>query len=1034
MDRRRLLKTGILSTAAYGLGGSSPLAVETGKEHVLENEMLSWRLKETAAGVHSIRYGNKLSNRTYDFTAGDEWRAVWAASGQRLEIPWWDFQPGSEDGSIRPEEETGMSREYYSAAFDSSKWTKVANLAGGRMGRIYGGYGWFRTQVILPQEGKGQPIHLVLGGYDQQDWNEHWVYLNGVIVGHRTATGRWRTPGHFNINPGDTAYSSLRFGAPNLLAVRTRAYNLAFPGLTPYTLDRYVFRPYLFDQFITVGEPFLDTTKIELRGVHQENSTRLRVEMSAPQAALEIALHYELAGNLRYKRLEVRNVGRTPRLLLDMVVDDVAMSAATSTGGNGEPVFTGNDGFCGLEHPAGVNQGEEGYIHLWHSPGRTVSPGQSFVSATAVFGAAREGEGLDAFHNFLLARSPRMKRKLVSLYTPYGINNQWGACPALTDGEALDVLQTLKNWQSRGVHFDYFTLDQGWLDPTDLHNFTPTCFPDGGGEIVKSTAAAGMDFGLWFATSHSGWSSGLNPKVQASASPAPGQPDIPPTLPPVGAYRNGYPAGGGIGRVLCLASDAYWNEFKDSILHHVRQNRVRLVKVDNGGYYCNSAKHGHLPGRYSTEAIYNRLIELGTAVRDAAPDAMVIWYWGIGSPFWALYGDMVFESGLFMEGSGTSWHPTLYYRDAVTLSLDQNTQFAKAIPGPLKDSLGVWLSQIRWGNYMGRERWREAVVMDLGRGSLLWPQLWGDPNLLDDDDVRFLAGIMALVKKNERVFLRNRRSFGDSLVNDPYGYAFFDGSRGFVIAHNAHFAARKLRLPLGPELSVTAPTGTPLAAISHFPERTRVRPAGGGEFQAGRIAEVWMRPFETLMLELAPENSLPAGIAERQFKPSELGVALQLDAAGDAPWMQLEFADNARLQASGKTRSVARYRTRLPAFASGRGIIAIPIRLRRGEREFRYAPVVAEIVQLKASVDGREVQMIPVPEARQFGNTQSAGCSWVVYKLPVSERASGKQVEFAVHTYLPAGVTAQVESWFVRQWWQNRTRPQADGYYGDAPS
>ena len=89
---------------------------------------------------------------------------------------------------------------------------------------------------------------------------------------------------------------------------------------------------------------------------------------------------------------------------------------------------------------------------------------------------------------------------------------------------------------------------------------------------------------------------------------------------------------------------------------------------------------------------------------------------------------------------------------------------------------------------------------------------------------------------------------------------------------------------------------------------------------------------------------------------------------------------------------------------------------------------------MKASLDGREVQMIPVPEGRQFGNTQSAGCSWVLYKLPVTQRSTEKEFEFAVHSYLPSGVSAEVEAWFVRQWWQGRARPQADGYYGDAPS
>ena len=105
------------------------------------------------------------------------------------------------------------------------------------------------------------------------------------------------------------------------------------------------------------------------------------------------------------------------------------------------------------------------------------------------------------------------------------------------------------------------------------------------------------------------------------------------------------------------------------------------------------------------------------------------------TPFWALHGDTIFESGLFMEGSGTSSTPTLHYRDSVTLAQDQNAVHARTIPPIAKDSLGVWLADIRWGNYLGRERWREALVMDLGRGNLLFPNLWGDVNLLEQDDV-----------------------------------------------------------------------------------------------------------------------------------------------------------------------------------------------------------------------------------------------------------------------------------------------------------
>jgi hypothetical protein len=78
--------------------------------------------------------------------------------------------------------------------------------------------------------------------------------------------------------------------------------------------------------------------------------------------------------------------------------------------------------------------------------------------------------------------------------------------------------------------------------------------------------------------------------------------------------------------------------------------------------------------------------------------------------------------------------------------------------------------------------------------------------------------------------------------------------------------------------------------------------------------------------------------------------------------------------------------------------------------------------------------MIPVPDARRFGNTQHAGCSWVLYKIPLSSRHSEEPLEFAVHTYLPRGVTARVQAWIVDQWWHEFGRPEPDGFYGDSPS
>jgi hypothetical protein len=1038
MDRRDLLKAGVVSAMAAGPASDKGSALGQPHRFVLENAQAGWHVEEAPGGIRSVAFDNRITGRRFALRAEREFVLVFSASAKRLEIPWWDFRLGPDEGAVAPDRERGLHEGFHLTATSTAGWRKAQNLAGGQKGRVYHGYAWFRHLFELPEDARDREIVFVLGGYDQQSWNEHWIYVNGQEAGHRAVSGRWRTPGRYALSPGDPAYAALQFGAgrKNLLAVRAREYDFHFEGISEKALDRYVFRPYLFDQFISIGEPYLCASEFVLRDARQQGPQHVSFRLENAAQGIGVEAHYQLEGFLRRKWLEIKNESGREQLLLDIELDDFEAGASTSEGGHGEPVFVDGEAFCAVEHPAGINQGGNSRVKLWHCPGRTLAPGAALRSYAAVAAAAPRGEALDQFHQYLRERSPRLKKRSVSIFTTFGVNNQWGACPTLTDTEALDVQGVLKSWQRKGLKLDYFTLDMGWPDNGgSLTDFTPTCFPDGPDKIVEGLDALGMKFGLWFSVSWGGWSSGSNPALQPGAIPGPGGSGEPPNAPPIGIYRNGYPVGGGIGRQLCLASDPYFPLLRDAILHHVRHNKARLLKFDSGNYYCLSTAHGHLPGKYSTEAMYERLLEIARAAREIEPDIYVIWYWGIGSPFWALHGDAIFESGLYMEGSGTSWYPTLHYRDSVTLSLDQNTQFCKLVPAINKDSLGIWLSPIRWANFMSKERWREALVMDLGRGNLMFPQLWGDPYLLNEDDVRFLSEITALARKNEAVLLRPRRTFGDSWRNEPYGYAFFDGAHGFVFLNNAHFAARPVRVPLGAELGLAAKPGTTLRIISHFPERAEVPAENGSPFRAGETAEIWLRPFETLLFEVQPAagGALPRRAFSAAKAPS-YGASMPLRPTGVAPWMELRFADAARFEKAGMKPAVQRFAAVLPALAAGRSVLAIPVRLRQGEAEYRHSPVVAEVVQLRARIGGRDIQLVPVPDARQFGNTQSAGCSWVVYKTPLSARQSGSPVELAVHSYLPPGVTAIVEAWVVKQWWQENTRPQADGYYGDAPS
>jgi hypothetical protein len=110
------------------------------------------------------------------------------------------------------------------------------------------------------------------------------------------------------------------------------------------------------------------------------------------------------------------------------------------------------------------------------------------------------------------------------------------------------------------------------------------------------------------------------------------------------------------------------------------------------------------------------------------------------------------------------------------------------------------------------------------------------------------------------------------------------------------------------------------------------------------------------------------------------------------------------------------------------------IRLRQGAAEWKYAPTVVQIVQVLARVGDQKVQLIPMPDGRQHGNTQSYGCSWLTYRVRLNPAWAHKPLHFAVHANLPAGVEAVVEAWVVRRWWQENPRPTADGYYTYAPS
>jgi len=786
-----------------------------------------------------------------------------------------------------------------------------------------------------------------------------------------------------------------------------------------------------------VAEPFVRVDDFVVRSARQGRGDRAVFALRSRAHGIEVELHCQLDGPTRRKWVEVTNRSRVERLLLDVELDDFVSEGTTTGGGAGQPVFIEDEAFAAIEQPAGRNVGTLGRVQLAHHPGYRLPGGGRWRSHTALFSVAPAGGAAAHFISYLQAKS-RPRPKLMSVYTPFGINNQFGSSPTLDDEQVLDVLGLLEKFKRKAAAFDYFTLDTGWVDPgSDLTRFKPTSFPHGPGEIIRRVKSLPMKFGLWFATS---W--GLQ-----SCWNYPGA--FPDGRPPTQLYREGHPLGLG-GLDFCLGEENYFSILKQAVLHHVRENGVRFLKFDGGSYVCERTDHGHLPGKYATEAMYEKLIDLVASARAIAPDVFIMWYWGLRSPFWALHGDAIFESGLMMEGSGTSSTPTLYYRDSVTLAQDQNACHATTIPPLLKDSLGVWLADTRWGNFMGTERWRESLVMDLGRGSRLFPNLWGDLYLLADDDIRFLSWITAFGRRNAALFQNRRRLGGDPFRNEVYGYAHGRGARAVLVLNNAHFESRRIALALDSSLGLDARPGTAVGIAAHFPEPQRLARPGGGTFRLGDALELWLRPFETLMLEVGPSAPAEGRRPIRSIGPAAaaaLGARIELKPAALDERMDVRFAEAEAFAKKDLVRKVYAFEAQLPSLGGPSAeippggakeepisILAVTIRLGKGATEWKYAPTVVQIVQGLARVDGEDAQLIPVPDGRQHGNTQSFGCSWLTYKARLSPRWSCGHLQLAIHANLPADVEARVECWVVRRWWRENTRPTADGYYTYAPS
>ena len=1000
--------------------------VEEDGDHIrIGNSIIERVFSREGGRLRTVSITNKLTNRTWNIEATDESRLTLGVAKFRFDIRAWRFALGSKQ-LVSPQDDLGYRNGYHDASTDDGSWQVLECLTAGfgerpreDEGPVWPGYAWFRSSFPLPADAVGQPLVLGFGGYDNEDWEYYRVFVNGVEVGSRELSGRWRQPAPFVLNPTHPAYGKVQFGGDNLVAIQAGRLDKRVPGIGPADPGRLRPRSRLVDQFISVGTP----TQVlsDFHPVDFWPDSRIPIVPEFPyyypkswayggdRDWMWLTLWTENdAGNIRMvhhygvrsgdpvmrKKVEVQNRGDTRLLVLDLEIERFGLDGNTSEGGQGFPVLLDDEAFCAIEHPAGVNQGLGNGVRLFHLPGRTIEPGQSLMSKEAVLGVGQRAGGRDAFHQYL-RKNGRRREQFVSVHDPAGITdgyvNPQEPRYHYTEQIMLDSIDVLDTLRTRGITMDYFVIDVGWQDHfSDLTWFKPDNFPNGPAKIIERLDELNIKFGLWLTPTSKHWSAADYPPVQGC----------------VGGTGDRNAAH------FCMAAEPYRSVFRNALLHHIRENKARAFKLDSSHYYCNSTEHDHLPGKYSVEAGIDGTIEAAKAANRACPELFIIWYWGHFSPFYLLHGDTVFDKGLSGETTEVARFPCPIYRSSSNLCVDQNSQFAEFVPLIMQDSLGLWIGDVPVWNRISKHDWQDAWILDLARGSLL-NQPWGHLAKFDRDEVDFMADWHDWMKRNYRVLLHTKPILGDPWKAEPYGYAGGDGAHALVTVNNPGFKVSRVSLTLDERIGLS-PSNRGFLVRQRYRRRGILHDSNQDRLAYGDRLDLDLRPFEVIVLEIGSELSTVGWKVlnpNRVIDSSSLRIEAQ-EVAPEAISASVDLPPEAlRLLEGVPTRAIAGELS-LPAIDEQRAL-ALALRMTKGGFDWHHREP-HNVTDLRAIV---EDEVLPYTTIPRHYMRMGRGSPWLLFRLPVGPRHSEKTVRLELAGILPEEVDLQLEAWLYDEWW-----------------
>jgi hypothetical protein len=963
----------------------------TGSELEMVSPAFAYRL-DVGDGFKGLEWENRLTGKKILLGSGVEVELDFDSAEQRIPILGWRVASG-QPGFVQPDDEGGLKLGCAAFDYDDSGWLRrtVPMSYGTPESAELSDYYWARTRLLLPQDAAEKDISLVLGGFGLFEYRYMCVFINGHEVGTRRFETRWTESGVFELGPRSEIHPFLRFGKENVIALQLAGYKCRtarLDELDPQHQRDLSFRYYWpgqFEQYVVVGKPTV-TPRLRVRDVKtvaagDKGEVRVELAASDPAVAVTVTYRWNAAEPVLRKFTEVRNNSAKEIRLLNVRLGDFPTGISVSEGEQGFPVYLDDQFFATLAHPAGWAIGQDGRVILKHYPGKKLAGKETFACQEAVLGVGRPGGARGAFLDHLKSRMRRVVRghdKPYSIFDPFGAwpnEDWWGG----TEKYMLDQIRNViaPEVKESGCRFDFYCIELWRNLKGDIEHPNPQTYPNGFGAIRDELEKLGIKFALWNDVSGPlSWTCGENPKIL---------PDL-----------NYDPASESELAWLCIAEEPLKSMFTQAFVNHIRKNRLRLLKMDGNSAICYNPAHHHLPGVYSTEAIWNALADITRDLDRECPDLFIMLYWGCRSPWHLLYGDVSFDPGLALEAAHPSACPAPYIRDSITVGLDQAQWICDDTPKLGKDSLGVWLSRWGWNSGVGRERWQEGFLMDICRGSML-AQPWSDDGSLSKVERGQLADFIALLKEQPSCFCNPRFILGNPWKNEPYGYCCTDGHRAFLAINNCVWSDRSFRLELNSHWGL--PDGQSWDLYRWYPAPARL--VGESE-HFSQTASLAMRPYEVTLLEAVPTGAGPS--LGRHFASMPLTTQFaEASRTVDVRVASEPIAEKGGADVAAERK--LRLQCELPPSCES-GLLVITVEMKKSGLAFNMGGN-GNNFEASAAISG----VVAVCETIIPGNGFPA--PWQGWRIPAAPSADAQAVEMTITARVPADVALSCQAHFL---------------------